>query len=98
MRVDGIIAAWRRHSFGVQPDCRLFLPETGVKCEVMEYWSVGVLEIKMFNILNSCPLRFLADSAFLFNRKDRAKRYRKSSIFNLQSSIPACPGWTFQAF
>ncbi len=29
----------------------------------------------------------------ILNRKDRAKRYHKSSIFNLQSSIPACPGW-----
>ena len=27
------------------------------------------------------------------NRKDRAKRYHKSSIFNRQYSIPACPGW-----
>jgi hypothetical protein len=27
-----------------------------------------------------------------FNRKDRAKRYHKSSIFNRQYSIPACPG------
>ena len=26
------------------------------------------------------------------NRKDRAKRYHKSSIFNLQSSIPVYPG------
>jgi hypothetical protein len=32
-------------------------------------------------------------NAIDFNRKDRAKRYHKSSIFNLQSSIPACPGW-----
>jgi hypothetical protein len=23
----------------------------------------------------------------------RRERYHKSSIFNLQSSIPACPGW-----
>jgi len=31
-----------------------------------------------------------------FNRKDRAKRYHKSSIFPPQAdqySIPACPGW-----
>jgi hypothetical protein len=28
-----------------------------------------------------------------FNRKDRAKRYHKSSIFNRQYSIPAGPGW-----
>jgi hypothetical protein len=27
------------------------------------------------------------------NRKDRAKRYHKSSIFNRQYSIPALPGW-----
>jgi len=30
-----------------------------------------------------------------FNRKDRAKRYRKSSIFNRQYSIPVCPGWVW---
>jgi hypothetical protein len=29
------------------------------------------------------------------NRKDRAKRYHKSSIVNRQSSIPALPGWAF---
>jgi len=28
-----------------------------------------------------------------FNRKDRAKRYHKSSIINRQSSIPALPVW-----
>jgi hypothetical protein len=28
-----------------------------------------------------------------FNRKDSAKRYHKTSIFNRQYSIPACPGW-----
>jgi hypothetical protein len=27
------------------------------------------------------------------DRKDRAKRYHKSSIVNLQSSIPVYPGW-----
>jgi len=27
------------------------------------------------------------------NKKDRAKRFNKYSIFNLQFSIPACPGW-----
>jgi hypothetical protein len=32
-------------------------------------------------------------NAIDLNRKDRAKRYHKSSIFNLQYSIPACPGW-----
>ena len=26
------------------------------------------------------------------NKKERAKRYHKSSIFNLQFSIPVCPG------
>jgi hypothetical protein len=31
-----------------------------------------------------------------FNRKDRAKRYHKSSIFNLKYSIPACPGWALR--
>ncbi|CAB1071709.1 hypothetical protein D1AOALGA4SA_1335 [Olavius algarvensis Delta 1 endosymbiont] len=31
-------------------------------------------------------------NAIDLNLKDRAKRYNKSSIFNLQSSIPACPG------
>ncbi len=29
------------------------------------------------------------------NRKDRAQRYHKSSIFNRQYSIPACPGWVY---
>ncbi|CAB1075517.1 hypothetical protein D1AOALGA4SA_3337 [Olavius algarvensis Delta 1 endosymbiont] len=28
-----------------------------------------------------------------FYKRDRAKRYHKSSIFNLQSSFPASPGW-----
>ena len=32
-------------------------------------------------------------NAIDLNRKDRAKRYHKSSIFNRQYSIPACPGW-----
>jgi hypothetical protein len=32
-------------------------------------------------------------AAVNFNRKDRAKRYHKSSIFSRQYSIPACPGW-----
>jgi hypothetical protein len=27
------------------------------------------------------------------NRKDRVKRYHKSSIFNRQYSIPTCPDW-----
>jgi len=27
------------------------------------------------------------------DRKDRAERYHKSSIDNLQSSIPVYPGW-----
>jgi hypothetical protein len=31
------------------------------------------------------------------NRKDRAKRNHKSSIFNRQSSIPACPGWVIKS-
>jgi hypothetical protein len=33
-----------------------------------------------------------------FNKKDRAKRYHKSSIVNRQSSIPACPGWAFKGW
>ncbi|CAB1081049.1 hypothetical protein D1AOALGA4SA_8713 [Olavius algarvensis Delta 1 endosymbiont] len=32
-------------------------------------------------------------NAIDLNLKDRAKRYNKSSIFNLQFSITACPGW-----
>jgi hypothetical protein len=32
-------------------------------------------------------------NAIDLDRKDRAKRYHKSSIVNLQSSIPAYPGW-----
>jgi len=31
-------------------------------------------------------------SLSFFIKKDRAKRYHKSSIFNRQSSIPDCPG------
>jgi hypothetical protein len=31
--------------------------------------------------------------AMLLLKNDRAKRYHKSSFFNLQYSIPACPGW-----
>ena len=34
-------------------------------------------------------------NAIDLNRKDRAKRYHKSSIFNRQYSIPACSGWVF---
>jgi hypothetical protein len=37
-------------------------------------------------------IEYLANSIDLI-RKDRAKRYHKSSIFNRQYSIPACPGW-----
>jgi hypothetical protein len=37
-------------------------------------------------------IEYLSNSIDL-NRKDRAKRYHKSSIFNRQYSIPACPGW-----
>jgi len=32
-------------------------------------------------------------TAIDLNKKDRAKRFNKYSIFNLQSSIPACPDW-----
>ncbi|CAB1080482.1 hypothetical protein D1AOALGA4SA_8163 [Olavius algarvensis Delta 1 endosymbiont] len=32
-------------------------------------------------------------TAIDLNKEDRAKRFNKYSIFNLQSSIPACPGW-----
>ncbi|CAB1078347.1 hypothetical protein D1AOALGA4SA_6097 [Olavius algarvensis Delta 1 endosymbiont] len=32
-------------------------------------------------------------TALDLNKKDRAKRFNKYSIFNLQSSIPASPGW-----
>jgi hypothetical protein len=32
-------------------------------------------------------------NAIDLDRKDRAKRYHKSSIFNRQSSIPVYPGW-----
>jgi hypothetical protein len=39
-----------------------------------------------------CQVEYLSNSID-FNRKDRAKRYHKSSIFNHQYSIPACPGW-----
>jgi len=31
------------------------------------------------------------------NKKDRAKRNHKSSIFNFQFSIPAYPGWVIAA-
>ncbi|CAB1072134.1 hypothetical protein D1AOALGA4SA_1452 [Olavius algarvensis Delta 1 endosymbiont] len=36
--------------------------------------------------------------AMSLNLNDRAKRYSKSSIFNLQSSIPACPGRAFTSY
>jgi hypothetical protein len=36
-------------------------------------------------------------NAIDLNLKDRAKRYYKSSIFNLQSSIPAGPGWVLES-
>jgi hypothetical protein len=32
-------------------------------------------------------------NAIVLDRKDRAKRYHKSSIFNRQSSIPVYPDW-----
>jgi len=32
-------------------------------------------------------------TAIDLNKKDRAKRFNKYSIFNLQFSIPASPGW-----
>jgi hypothetical protein len=37
-------------------------------------------------------------NAIDFSRKDRAKRYQKSSILNRQYSIPACPGWALKGF
>jgi hypothetical protein len=36
-------------------------------------------------------INFLSNSVDL-NRKDRGGRYHKSSFFNRQYSIPACPG------
>jgi len=42
--------------------------------------------------LRHSQIKYLSNSVDL-NRKDRAKRYHKSSIFNRQYSIPACPGW-----
>ena len=40
-------------------------------------------------------IEYLVNSVDL-NRKDRAKRYHKSSIFIRQYSIPACPGWVYK--
>jgi hypothetical protein len=48
-----------------------------------------IYTIARLNILASGSERNAID----FNKKDRAKRYHKSSILNLQYSIPACPGW-----
>ncbi len=44
---------------------------------------------KIEKCLKCLKLRYSID----LNRKDRAKRYLKSSIFNRQSSIPALPAW-----
>jgi len=53
-----------------------------------------IYSIVGLNILASdSQILRLRDDAIDLNKKVRAKRYNKCSIFNLQFSIPACPGW-----
>jgi len=60
---------------------------------IMQCWInapvTGGIDDKI-KIANS-QIEYVSNSIDL-NRKDRAKRYHKSSIFNRQYSIPACPG------
>ena len=52
----------------------------------------GHFDRKFAHDLWYSQIEYLSNSIDLI-RKDRAKRNHKSSIFNRQYSIPACPGW-----
>jgi len=58
----------------------------------MSLVSIYLTQIIFAHDLWYSQIEYLSNSIDL-NRKDRAKRNHKSSIFNLQYSIPACPGW-----